>query len=54
MTQKKNCASIFFMAIIDKITFRIRLLKFRKDFRKQNAHNEVDIIHFCDPSKITI
>lgn len=42
------------MAIIDKITFRIRLLKFRRDFRKQNAHNEVDIIHFCDPSKITI
>jgi len=42
------------MAFINKITFRIRLLKFRKEFRKKNGHNEVNIMNFCDPSKITV
>lgn len=42
------------MGICNKILFRIRLLKFRKEFRNHNGHNEVQLMNFCDPSKITV
>lgn len=42
------------MGICNKILFRIRLLKFRKEFRNHNGHNEVELMNFCDASKITV
>lgn len=42
------------MGICNKVLFRIRLLKFRKEFRNHNGHNEVQLMNFCDPSKITV
>ena len=49
-----NYDSIFFMGICNKILFRIRLFKFRKEFRNHNGHNEVQLMEFCDQSKISV